>query len=489
MRYGRSVLLAVAAILVAGCAANVTTTSTSAPRAGEAARAVSFELLSESMLSAGRVGIMTGTADDGGMMIELRGTGVRGLKALYGRLRYDPAVWAPGTLTPAACWGSGDSVLSLAVEREPGMLDIGIVMTRWDRRAGLSSDGVLGEVKLRPATATRGNQRAASAFDPVQVPSYLAMTGLDRHTREVSLAPKVPGDYDQNGEVNIADLTPLANHLGETGGWDLTTIQSVLDGDGNGEINLADITPIGMHFGQSFTWNIYYGQVTVATPDAGLLAHVDYSTRQGNPAAERVRLVTTLAAIEPGPFYYAAPVIDGVLASGGDIVVESGPHPVRFYISNPCYSLEWDSVGGELKYQHILQCDGDLSGAVNIADLTPIGAHFGASGPFPHDSLEWYADLDKNGEINIADVTPLGPCQGATLDGYLFYTTTDTGQLPPAYSFPATAPAAQVSFLPSGESWGSLAFPSGAYVWLRPYVGDPTDIINVGAPSEVIQIP
>lgn len=57
------------------------------------------------------------------------------------------------------------------------------------------------------------------------------------------------GDYDQNGEVNISDLTPVGIHIGKNSsdpGWN--TAQAA-DGDGNGEINIADVTPIGQNFG------------------------------------------------------------------------------------------------------------------------------------------------------------------------------------------------------------------------------------------------
>ena len=51
------------------------------------------------------------------------------------------------------------------------------------------------------------------------------------------------GDYDQNSEVNVADLTPLAIHFMESAlpfKFQPNTIQAVIDGDDNGEINLAD---------------------------------------------------------------------------------------------------------------------------------------------------------------------------------------------------------------------------------------------------------
>ncbi|MCB1188488.1 PKD domain-containing protein [bacterium] len=84
-----------------------------------------------------------------------------------------------------------------------------------------------------------------------------------------------PGDYDQNGFVNVSDLTPLGQNFGKTaqgGSFPENSIEAVVDGDGNGEINLADVTPIGVNFGvQCSGYNIYVAENETAvppTPDA-----------------------------------------------------------------------------------------------------------------------------------------------------------------------------------------------------------------------------
>ncbi len=58
------------------------------------------------------------------------------------------------------------------------------------------------------------------------------------------------GDYDQNGTVAIADITPLAQHFfhqATDGVWP-DTDDEYIDGDGNGVINIGDITPLAQHF-------------------------------------------------------------------------------------------------------------------------------------------------------------------------------------------------------------------------------------------------
>ena len=68
------------------------------------------------------------------------------------------------------------------------------------------------------------------------------------------------GDYDQNGEVNVADITPLALYFGATAAEADWEQAQMADGDGNGEVNLSDITPIVLHFlTQVSAYKIYGG--------------------------------------------------------------------------------------------------------------------------------------------------------------------------------------------------------------------------------------
>jgi PKD repeat protein len=56
------------------------------------------------------------------------------------------------------------------------------------------------------------------------------------------------GDYNQDGEVNISDLTPIGINYGKNPTAADWSIAALADGDSNTEINLADITPIGQHY-------------------------------------------------------------------------------------------------------------------------------------------------------------------------------------------------------------------------------------------------
>ncbi|MCB1219065.1 MAG: hypothetical protein H7A35_06545 [Planctomycetales bacterium] len=79
----------------------------------------------------------------------------------------------------------------------------------------------------------------------LNVVADLALTRLDDFTAQAQWSYRNVGDYDQNSEANIADLTPLGAKLGRTSADPDWSTAQLSDGDGNGEVNIADITPLG----------------------------------------------------------------------------------------------------------------------------------------------------------------------------------------------------------------------------------------------------
>lgn len=119
------------------------------------------------------------------------------------------------------------------------------------------------------------------------------------------------GDYDQNGEVNIADLTPIGVHFGKNSASADWAAARVADGDANGEINIADITPIGVHY----MTRVSGFQLEMAdAPDAASWQSLtDITLTEGAiPAAGGFREYGyTLAAPTDGKYYRVAPFEPG----------------------------------------------------------------------------------------------------------------------------------------------------------------------------------
>jgi hypothetical protein len=76
-----------------------------------------------------------------------------------------------------------------------------------------------------------------------------AVTDLVLEAASFNWSLRSTGDYDQNGEVNVSDLTPIGVNFGKSSadaGWDRAQLA---DGDANLLITVSDITPIAQNFG------------------------------------------------------------------------------------------------------------------------------------------------------------------------------------------------------------------------------------------------
>lgn len=145
-----------------------------------------------------------------------------------------------------------------------------------------------------------------------------AETSYDAGSTTVSWYFWNTGDYDQNGEVNVSDLTPIALHFGQSGPFMDDSVESVIDGDGNGEINLADITPIVLHYLRTVdSYSVYSSDSEdeiPTSPDGPIgagarsLGNVDLANAIGNPATERLRFEFNVAAPVPDEFYWVRPI-------------------------------------------------------------------------------------------------------------------------------------------------------------------------------------
>lgn len=147
-----------------------------------------------------------------------------------------------GVNVSAQSWSNDSNVLRLLVPTPSGA-DLGVVPT-----AGYAGETVSLSVTLGTGSRTVSKPPIGS----INVITDLAVTSAGAGLVNLHWTQLNAGDYDFNGEVNIADITPLALHLGDVidraaAGADQNP-DYWLDGDKNGEVNMADLTPIGLYF-------------------------------------------------------------------------------------------------------------------------------------------------------------------------------------------------------------------------------------------------
>ncbi|MCB1186922.1 hypothetical protein KDL29_07115 [bacterium] len=275
----------------------------------------------------------------------------------------------------------------------------------------------------------------------------------DRHT--LSWHYILEGDYDQNGVVTAADLVPLAGHLREFAGsgglgdyFDIGTIDYVIDRNGDGFITPADLTAIAVNYGrQAGAYKAYASESWWDRPWAP-----DKETELSSPGVPPFSTVGLSQArlSSAGQLYFEIPLSSGDysynwitredqnaiqrshIALRGETFgeIEFGVTPFRERETALLYYEESNSIG----MLPILQGDGDGTGQVTIADITPLGILLGKSVDIPLPIRAYHrADYNLDGIISLYDLQPIGSRLTATLDGYNLYYAENSGQLPEGY--------------------------------------------------------
>ena len=198
---------------------------------------------------------------NGDVAIRVLADGACSLKAAYFTLDYDAARFTPVAVeTGPALRGlaAAGPLLELYVLDQPGRVYCGQCLAHWDKLAGFSGDGLVATVRFARRAFSATAKTASTPPD-----SALSQTQLwwDETSAILTWRFYNQGDYDQNGEVNIADLTPLGLYFGQPLSYpaDENTARACADGDHNGELNIADLTPIGSEYGNNLLsgWSVY----------------------------------------------------------------------------------------------------------------------------------------------------------------------------------------------------------------------------------------
>jgi PKD repeat protein len=279
----------------------------------------------------------TRTLQDGSLLVSIEVRDAVDLKALFYELDYDAAAYTPlaaqflNTLAPT------DQLLSLSDFSRPGSLQHGAVIRQALEAEGFNGSGVLAE--LRFAARPFAEVRSAS-LAPRSIKSQ-ATLNLDAASETLSWGFANEGDYDQNSEVNVADLAPLGtNFLESTGGAGSFPPGSklfMIDGDQNGEINIADLSPIGTNFQRKAASYKVYRSLDSADIPVGEnpstiepLGFVDLADSISPSVGAQRRFSFKLAALNSGWFYWVRPCdLAGGLGNEGipSNVVSTGGKP------------------------------------------------------------------------------------------------------------------------------------------------------------------
>jgi hypothetical protein len=485
-----------------------------------AGAAVVLRVLPESAVDGGAVGSVTTRqrSTAGGLVVDIVTTGATNLKALYFELDYDATALSPagatasGVLAGAAAEAQAASLLELPVLDQPGTVTHGQVLAGWDRRDGFTGSGVLASVRFVTVALGAAGQRVADesrSAASATAQNYLERFELDfdADAQEVSWYYDFPGDFDQNGTVAITDLSRFAQHYGLRGNVPVSaaernTANGVADADANGQITIGDLAKLGQNFNLTYGGCLLAHAVDVSAgypikPEQIAAQNLDgplnipFSSATGNPQIERLKFSASTAG-HKGRFYWVVAPGDRRLPVVSKVAVAL-PRPWAPNLYDPNWNLSYDPETGDVTCLHTLRGDGSQDGLVNVTDITPIGALFGATGPFATDSAEWAIDYNRDQVIDTWDFYLTDVFFGEGFDEVALFATTQVSQVPQdPYAAEQLDPLA-IAFRQGNayeRRFYAMTLPAeyrmpGTWLWVRPVLRTG----GYGTRSELIQIP
>jgi hypothetical protein len=290
-----SVAFILIALLIAGCTGSGTVTST--PDTAPSAKSPSFVLSDVGSVFVGGVTPFvvehSFNPATGGYSVSVMARGAQDLKACAVELLYPTAELHVQFAEYAGGLGEDDA-LSLVLVRG-GAVHMGAAIINGDVREGVYGDAELFKVEFAPGPAAVSKSVCKA---PQGSENAVILTGSIDANNVVTIewSELNRGDGDNNGTVNIADITPIAVNFSREVGSGATEEQNnailLADYDNDGSVKISDITPIAVHFQQ----NLVGYDVEVREGPTG-----DFSLYANDPTPEDPTIARSEVNPSPGP--------------------------------------------------------------------------------------------------------------------------------------------------------------------------------------------
>ncbi|MDQ3024353.1 MAG: PKD domain-containing protein, partial [bacterium] len=230
------------------------------------------------------------------------------------------------------------------------------------------------------------------------------------------------GDYDQNSETNINDLSALGANLGKTtSSPDWLTRAVVADGDSNGEVNISDITPIGGNFlGRVDGYRIEASsdpvdesswiQIAQVTHAEGVISggdpHLQFIYTLSQPAGPTSFRVTPLFESEAGSASNIVSFDPGQVPVIDDVTPQNGTEGEALEFSatlsgGAVDTYSWSFGGGATP-----DISTEAAPTVTLGAPANYSASLTVTNGAGSDTFDFTLTVTPSGSVNIEDVTP-----------------------------------------------------------------------------------
>jgi outer membrane protein assembly factor BamB len=179
----------------------------------------------------------------------------------------------------------------------------------------------------------------------------LSLETIDGSSATLNWSYRSVGDYDQNSEVNIADLTAIGINFGKSSASPDWNRARLADGDENGLITISDVTPIGNNYGNR-TSGYSIRRSSQSNPDSYQeIAFVEFMNGSVSPELPWRTYSTELTGLIEGDSLLVVPLDSSDGTSGtasADVQFSSGIRPLNVQASQGSLAgaidITWDSV-------------------------------------------------------------------------------------------------------------------------------------------------
>jgi len=235
--YSRLTLLVLAGLLVLtlfGCGGKHSSGTTAGLRQGNG---FNVNLLSQSDPIPTKT-IVTQTGDS--VRVDVFADGAKNAKQVYLNLNYDAGSYAPTDAKVGDFLGA--DTVKLSVLSQPGVVPIGVA--KIGLKNGVSGSGLIASVTFSKGASAAKRVSGLASADPVnQVDDiWYSHPGGDPNQFAFTWTEKNCGDFNNDGEANIADLGPVAAHYGETN-------YPPIWGPGVTDVNISVLALLAAHYG------------------------------------------------------------------------------------------------------------------------------------------------------------------------------------------------------------------------------------------------
>ncbi|MBN2080924.1 fibronectin type III domain-containing protein [bacterium] len=283
------------------------------------------------------------TADTG--VVEIAATAMAPADHAYLHLRYDAAAVHPVATSVAP--ELAERTVFLGITSKPGVVVLGLAARGGGEVLGGATP--LATVEFAPGAVSAS--RGISAVSATTVDD-LRFNFDTPYRLEWSYACK--GDYNQDSEVGVADLTPIGIHYlktSESADWQAA---QVADGNEDLHVTVNDLTPIGQNYLTGVTEYLVQGGASATGPFAGTDS-VAQSTGALPAAGGYKRYSYDLAAPVEGAWYVVRAVQFGSEASGYSNAAQysatpsyNPPRNLSAVRDGDHVQLNWDAPSGTI---------------------------------------------------------------------------------------------------------------------------------------------